>query len=500
MLEKLKWVYRKEIVADLEYFFLVGAVLLFTVLRLPSLVEPDWYGDEGIYQVIGRALNSGRILYKDIWDNKPPLLYLYYAFADGDLFLARLFSLIFGALAIVVFFLIAKSLFQRRKLAIYFSTFVFAILFGLPLIEGNIANAENFMLLPILLSLFFILKLKAKSGLMIPVLVGLFLSIGFLTKIVAVFDLGAFLIILFMLRFYNKPFKEIVKQVYLRPLSFFTMLRQETIIIISFCVPIAVTFFYFFANGALLDYMRAAFSQNVGYVGYGNHFIIPQGFLILKLLLLLAGVFAILGFKKKLGVAGIVIYTWLIFSLFNAFFSGRPYTHYVLVLLPAFCLLVGFLFSVKKYTVLHIAVAIFLIVFLRSEFNFYTKITPYYQNYLAFVMGEKSVVSYQAFFDQNTPRNYEVANFLKINTKKDESVFLLSDSSTIYYLADKLPPGRYIVEYHISFYKDGLQETKRAVQKAKPKFMVVTKEKLLPEFAGAFTKRYTIQGITIYER
>lgn len=500
MKEKLKWVYRKEILADIPYFLLAGAVGIFTLLRLPSLVEPDWYGDEGIYQVIGRALNSGRLLYRDIWDNKPPVLYIYYAFVNGDLFLIRLLSLIFGAAAIVVFFFIARSLFQKKNLPVYFSTFTLAILFGLPLIEGNIANAENFMLFPTLLALFFVLKLKAASRPIVPLLIGLLLSISFLTKIVALFDLSAFLVILFIIRFYNKSLLDVKKHFLSDPLEFLKVLKQEGMVLIGFVVPIVITVIYFTFAGALGDFTKAAFSQNVGYVGYGNYFIIPQGLLILKLILLGFSILLILRFRRKLGIASIVVYTWIAFSLFSAFFSGRPYTHYVLVFLPAFCLLLGLMFSSRKYALFNIALVIFFIAFMRTQFHYYTKITAYYLNYRDYIMGEKSAESYQAFFDANTPRNYEIARYITENTTKKDSVFLLSDSSTIYYLADKLPPGRYIVEYHISFYKDGVLETQKALQKAKPKFIIVTKDQLLPDFINGFTKKYLVSGVQIYER
>ena len=46
--------------------------LTFLILRLPSLFEPYWYADEGIYLTIGNALRRGEILYSQIHDNKPP--------------------------------------------------------------------------------------------------------------------------------------------------------------------------------------------------------------------------------------------------------------------------------------------------------------------------------------------------------------------------------------------------------------------------------------------
>ncbi|HXS15287.1 MAG TPA: hypothetical protein VN711_04105, partial [Candidatus Saccharimonadales bacterium] len=62
-----------------HFWFLLAASLVFFLLRFPSFFEPYWYGDEGIYEVIGYGLTHGRLLYQGIWDNKPPLLYLIYA-------------------------------------------------------------------------------------------------------------------------------------------------------------------------------------------------------------------------------------------------------------------------------------------------------------------------------------------------------------------------------------------------------------------------------------
>jgi 4-amino-4-deoxy-L-arabinose transferase-like glycosyltransferase len=87
--------------------------LVFFILRLPSLFEPNWYGDEGIYEVIGKAMSQGRILYLQIWDNKPPLLYVTYAIFHGDQFGARMLSLLFGLGAVITLFFLAKKLFKE---------------------------------------------------------------------------------------------------------------------------------------------------------------------------------------------------------------------------------------------------------------------------------------------------------------------------------------------------------------------------------------------------
>ena len=126
-------------------------------MRLPSLFEPDWYGDEGIYQILGMAIRAGRLLYRDIFDNKPPLLYLLYSFVYSDEFMIRLLSLIFGLLIGYGIFYLSKNYLTMQK-QVYIYTLLFAVLFGLPLIEGNIANAENFMLLLNISAGFLVLK------------------------------------------------------------------------------------------------------------------------------------------------------------------------------------------------------------------------------------------------------------------------------------------------------------------------------------------------------
>src|SRR6266404_3963791 len=142
---------------NIDSWFLLTISFIFFLLRFPSLFEPNWYGDEGIYQVLGLGMNAGRLLYRDIFDNKPPLLYFFYSLVSSDFFSIRLLSLIFGVLALLAFYFLSKKLFQEKKARLIATSF-FAILFGLPLIEGNIANAENFMLFPNILSAIFILK------------------------------------------------------------------------------------------------------------------------------------------------------------------------------------------------------------------------------------------------------------------------------------------------------------------------------------------------------
>ncbi|HEY8173900.1 MAG TPA: hypothetical protein VIH21_12510, partial [Dehalococcoidia bacterium] len=127
-----------------------GVVLLTLVLRYPSLFEPRWYGDEGIFAAIAQNMRSGRALYSEAWDNKPPLIFFTYA-AVQSLFGTSVLALHAVATAVVIatqcaLMAVAALLFGIRRALV--AGAIFALLMGTPVIEANLAMTETFMILP----------------------------------------------------------------------------------------------------------------------------------------------------------------------------------------------------------------------------------------------------------------------------------------------------------------------------------------------------------------
>jgi len=480
-----------------NFWFLLIASFIFFLLRFPSLFEPYWYGDEGIYQVLGMAIRNGRLLYMDIWDNKPPLLYMLYSLFNSDQFTLRLVSLVFGVLSLIVFFALSRKLFEEKegnKIAI-FSTIIFGFLFALPIVEGNIANSENFMLLPIILSGFLIFTAKERLKKNILILSGFLLGIAFLFKIVGIFDFAAFFVFLFILNLPKKisNFKNIV----------YAQLYFLLPFVLGFIFPIVASALFFLLHGfsTFKYFLEASFVQNVGYVGYGNKFIVPQGLLISKLLLLCLFLLVLLAKRNVFSRTTLFILIWFAFSFFNAFFSGRPYTHYVLVLIPSFSLLIGLLFWDKKYRFLLILIFIVSFYLILKNFSFYGKTFFYYQNFFSFITGRETVAEYRGFFDKKTPVDYELAQYIKTKTKKDDNIFIWGNNAQVYALSDKLPPGRYAVAYHISGYKDGIENTREAFLKQEPKLVIIMPDQSqIPFSLYNYGRVVKIDNVLIYER
>lgn len=487
--------FNKEIIENKDAWIIVIFISIFILLRLPSLVEPYWYGDEGIYQVIGKALNSGRVLYQGIWDNKPPLLYYIYALFNGDQFLVRSFSLLIGAFSVGLFYFLGKEIFKKRK-SIIIPTLIYVFFLGSPFIEGNIANAENFMHLPIILAAFFIIKFKKSLKLRYILLSGFLMSIALSIKIVAIFEFVAFFLFLFILN------KNELMENKLNNLLKVNRIRVGGLYLLGILILPVLFSLYFLYTNAFIDFLSGVLSENIDYIGVGNSFIFPMGILLIKIFITLFLLLAVFVKRKKISRYNLLIYLWLIFSLFSTFFSHRPYFHYILMLALPFSYFIGSIIESDKYRSLKIIVAITIMMIIYINFGIYKKTISYYDNYINFVFFNKKVNDYQAFFDVNTPRDYELARFIEMLSEgKDSDVFLWSDSGQIYALSETLPPGKYIVAYHITYYNNAVSYMVEQISKTKPRYIIKTKDS--PEFINfipSYVLKYKIVNSSIYER
>lgn len=487
-----------------EIWFLIFVSFFFFILRIPSLAEPYWYGDEGVYEIIGRAINNGRVLYSQIWDNKPPLLYLIYAITNADQFTVRFLSLISGVASAILFYYLSEKLFRSYKISVI-TTIAYILLFATPILEGNIANAENFMLLPIVASGFLIFKVteikKIKNLYIALFTAGLMLGLAFLLKIVALFDFAAFFV---FMTFIFLPEKLLLGE---NRKHYIDMLRKLAAYTIGFLFPILLTVLYFWIRGSLDDFIQATFFGNIGYVGYKNNFIISQGFLFVKLFALFAVVAVVFWKRKIIPQPVMFVFLWFFFSLFNAFFSGRNWNHYLLVLLPSAVLLGGLLFERKAKKLMIVILGLLLIllysinVFFKISLRTIGKTAQYYENFILFISDRRSVRTYQEYFDRRVSRDYEIASYIAKNTNPNDVVFIWGNNPQIYVLSNTLPPGRYTVEYHISQGPKAVSETVLDLKRTKPRYLIVLPDSpRFPFGTSMYVNKFNLEGADIYER
>ena len=133
-----------------KHYIILTLILFATfIFRFPSLFEPFWYGDEGIFAAVARNLNFGGTLYATAWDNKPPMIYLTYAlifnvFGVSMFWLRLITAIVVLSTAAALYEISLKILGTKRALL---ATFIFGAVTSLRIIEGNLALTEIFMIL-----------------------------------------------------------------------------------------------------------------------------------------------------------------------------------------------------------------------------------------------------------------------------------------------------------------------------------------------------------------
>lgn len=478
---------------DKAIFIILGVVLL---LRIPSLFEPYWYGDEAIYLTLGEGIRRGLTLYKDIFDHKPQAIYLLAAIA-GSLFWFKFILLLWHMTATALFWKLANLLLRNRK-GVILATATFAVLTTIPLIEGNVVNSEILMLASTI-GAFVILLQKKSYTYKLLLAAGLLFSVSILLKIPGILDV--FAILTFWL--FSSKKKDLLQTI-----------KRVFFIIAVILSPIALSAIYYWIRGDLQEYLSIVFFFNVTYLTLWN----PEGFkttaplaqqitnvnLLARTVILAAILLVLALFRKKIKKTILFMLLWFIFTMYSVLLSGRPYPHYLIQIVPSLSLLVAVvLYERSQQKLLPIPFFGILAVSLVFYKFYYYPTFAYYQNFLEFISGTKTKEEYFRSFDPRTLRTYKLATFLNARTVKSDNVFIWGTAPEIYALSRRLPPGRFITSFHI---KDlgAKKETINSLLASPPKYILVLKEEKepFPELDAFLTKNYLkideIEGVEIW--
>ena len=423
---------------------LLSALLLVILLRLPSLVDPMYYLDEGVYASVAYEIGEGGKLYQTAWDLKPPGIFYVYLFFQ-TLFgpyafvIQRIFNTILGILGIWGTYQLAKIL-KAAQGAATTAALLAALYLGLPFFEIQIFNTENIFIVTSLFA--FISGLKFKGRWQEPFLAGLLFGVGQWFKIHPIFDLAAFgIFALYKFKLDRKfwlPFMA------------------------GLATPLLAMFVYLVANRILADFIETNFSYNLFYVEE-----LPQiklfGNLITRTLLLIAAtvVLTLLKFKNKISESAFLLSLWFVFVFYGALLSARAYGHYFIpILIP-----LAFLVAKTKFARPGLANALTaMLVFLpfvgyvclqtpirveafRQEI--FSNQTRFYQHRLSYITGRIDQHKFEKDFTPKPWRLRELKTYLDENVSKNESVYLWGISPWANYVLDRRPVQKYLMWFHV---------------------------------------------------
>jgi len=456
------------------------ALLVSLVWRLPSFFEPPWVNDEGTYFAVAQAMAHGYRLYRDVWENKPPGLYLLYSavyhLIGPSLLSIRLITTTAALIGVVLTFLLARHFAGSR--AAPPAALLAGLLLGVPFLEGTTGNAEIFV------SLFTALGVYCALVREKPMVAGLALLCAVLFKSVGVFDacaLGLWLLIHARHMF--------------RPYAF------------TFSLGIALVLALAWVSGILSPMISDALVYAVGYVGYANGGGIPW--------VLLFKATALVALTVALGRAPFP-FLWLLYAAAGAAVGGRFFGHYTLQCVIPLSVSMAILLKDRARLSNRLLVLLpggFLVLALASaaagvtleatgRSSIFSRRLQWYTNFVRLATGSESYATYRDQIDDRVGRNERIAQSL-VGLPAGR-LLVWGNDPWIYVLSRRLPATAYTSAVRQPEVPGETAALRRAVLSATPGVVVVFRPAAPPLGAAAaglarnYRPRQSSDGATVY--
>lgn len=466
---------------------LLAAVAVGSALRYPTLYEPAWYGDEGIFAAIAHNMLEGRALYSDAWDNKPPGIFLTYA-AVRALFGPSVLALHAVAMAAVLItqigvMAIATVLYGAKRAL--FAGLIFAFVMGTPIIEGNLAMTETFMIVPTTLAALIAVitpRAAAERRFVCYAATGMLLGLAAAYKQVAVFDALAIALIIAFTS--DEPLRPILAMV-------------SGLAGVQAAVAVA-----FVATGAFPEYWYAV----IGSLGLYSGLSTSGPFERLAGYLPAALVVAYLLRRRQLGgEIGMRHFPmlWLGFALAGAMSSTFAFPHYLQQAAPAFALV---LVSdplpkerddLGRVTLAVAAVLVVAVVFgqFGDAFRDRRQLNPveYYRTFVSHEWGSMSDLDRDYYFDGKVVAVNDITRYIEDDGAGD-TLFAWSELPWLYAEGELTNPTRYYTSFLGEIVPDAKTEILGDIESSPPAYIVVSEDVYapFPELDQIVERRYEL--------
>lgn len=463
-------------------------LLLGFLLRYPSLFEPRWYGDEGIFAAVAQNIRHGETLYSDAWDNKPPLIFYTYAgvqssFGTGVLPLHLVTTIVVLATQAIVM-AIALLLFDARRALV--AGVAFALLLGTPVIEGTLAMTETYMILPTSAAvLAFVLAQRRDEASRAPYYVGVGLLLGIAAgyKQVAVFDGAAIGMMIWLTHERPWPSLAALAAGFVAPQAVFAAI---------FVATGAFGAYWYAIAGSLGVYAELADSQSplVRFIGY------------------LPAIVAVAWLVRRKQAHGQVELQalpvlWLGFALAGATSSSFAFPHYLQQAAPAAVLaLVSMPWRWERDERARLLLAVGALLSAAVVFGQFSgafegrrQLDPvdYYRTFVSHQYGTMSDQDYDYFFDGKVITINDIVAAIHKDGGGD-TVYTWAELPWIYAAGDFTNPTRYYTSFLGEVIPGAKEEILRDLEKRPPAYIVMSDDTFAPfdELWSWLRSRYSL--------
>jgi hypothetical protein len=516
----------------------LGAVTVVAIIvRVPSIVEPLGI-DQGLWASAARAMSRGQLLYRDVWDQKPPGIFLLYlaAFRTIGWTRATVGALDIGAAAVtaVLLFLIASRV--GRVVAGATASAVYAVL-TVPSWQFRYGGILNRSVAETFIGVF-----VAAGACCAVLLVGHAprrwapFALGLASGLCVIFKPNAgvyFVALLVWVACYGER-------------SLRTMIRAAVEAGIGASVFPIVTVVWLWAIGVLPDAKIALIDFNRFYVAEGFD---PSTFAVdfIKALwfrarsdpLWLGGAVGtaliavqVVWHRRVDAFAGLAVLWGAAAALVIALNGNRLFSTYFLQAHPPLALLTAWLFTAdvrpRRAQQLAVAAAGLMMAYLLLHKNYAGKVYESLQADVRYVMHRIDPAEYlDRFGGYGNGRGYsaranaEVAEYVRARTKPDDLIYEFGLQSEIYFDADRLPAHRFlrVNEFvpstfpHPDFQIDAVV---RMLAMRRPEYLIFEKVRIASEMGEAvdrleadphvdrllqsYSREAEIEDFTVYRR
>jgi 4-amino-4-deoxy-L-arabinose transferase-like glycosyltransferase len=480
----------------IEALLLLLLCLIPILLYLPFLHTP-FERDEGVYATIAQGLLHGKIPYRDLFDNKPPLVYAWYSVSFwlfGESVIApRLVAAGFLSLTAVALFHQAKLVLPRG--AAWIAAFLFALSTGLPWVALH-ANTEAYMLLPLVSSLmFFTMGMKHGEQRWFFV-AGLLAGLAIMTKQVAMWNLLALALVALVWH------RRTAANQWQAIAPTFWLVGGSMISLGAVALPFAM-------SGALDDFLYATLSYNwlyVGFLSYAERLAnLGYGTLFFCAVAapFVAGAAAglVIVWRRRASVTDYVLILWALASVIGVASGGRFFPHYFLHLMPSLAVLTGVVvydrFVNGRNHVLSKPAWMGALALIVLSIGTTTVL------YLLPTQAEERVaasVYHQKEWEQSSQ---SLGLYLKERTGPSDVIFNYGRESQVYFYADREPAIPYFYDWVLQFEAVPIQDILATLSETKPAYIVDSQQAPIfedwaashpPEWRAFLEANYTYAG------
>ena len=465
--------------------------ILVAVLGLTFILRMKFWGqpfqmDEGAHAYMGWGILQGLVPYKDMYNGKPPGIYLIHTllflFVKPTDLNIKIFASLYTLGTVIIVFLVA------RKLAGQTTGLLAALLFGVfsagPEIQGGGVNSEVFMLLPYTLAAYSLLKAVETGSRKSFLFFGFWTGLACSFKQVAgvnIFWFGGYV----LLRTSRARDWSTIAH------SF----KNGLWVVVGAVVPWLPFMLYLYLNDAVRQFYYWQVGSSFAYIVDGHKgasnltILINQMKTILRengllwLLALVGIVWAWKRFRKPVAAdpevkdwewqrtAWMLMATWPLFSFIGVAVSGRYYEHYFIQLIPPLAVLGGaglaYLLQearTRRFGFLRRPIAVLSAI----GFLFFVKTdAPYYLKY------DDTQVSLHQYKTALFSVTRYIGKYLKDKTQPDDLVFVWAVNSEINFYALRKSPSPYVMHTNLENVPwNAYEEVMNSLHRAPPKYIV----------------------------